>query len=333
MTSERIPASEEGKVANGEILYLYEAKDTNPNGDPDSENRPRMDHVAGRILVSDVRLKRYVREYLLNRGEDVWVRLKEDGSRLDADGRRKELEGLYKQETKRDAWKGKELTQEFLDWLTRRLRDIRLFGAVLPIKSEEEGTKGGTGQFVGPVQFDWGYSLHPVEVYLSRISSVFAGRTEGGKGQHGTFGLDHRVRYALIGFWGRISRHRAKPVGLTEEDLEVLEKGLLEGLLEGATTRSKVGQTPRLYLRLDWKGGFKPLGDPRDGLRVQPKQGSLEAIRQVGDYRLDATRLQRALERYKDHIARIRYWAHEDLEVEGLDLPRLGVPVEPLVWP
>lgn len=68
MTSEWIPASEEGKVANGEILYLYEAKDTNPNGDPDSENRPRMDHVAGRILVSDVRLKRYVREYLLNRG-------------------------------------------------------------------------------------------------------------------------------------------------------------------------------------------------------------------------------------------------------------------------
>ncbi|MFN3180248.1 MAG: CRISPR-associated protein, partial [Thermus sp.] len=195
----------EGTVANGEILYLYDAKDTNPNGDPDAENRPRMDHVAGRILVSDVRLKRYVREYLLSRGEDVWVRLKEDGTRLDADARRKELEALYKEETDKEAAKGKELSPEFLRWLLDRLRDIRLFGAVLPIKSGEDGGKGGTGQFVGPVQFDWGYSLHRVEVYAARISSVFAGRTEGGKGQHGTFGVDYRVRYALVGFWGRIS--------------------------------------------------------------------------------------------------------------------------------
>ncbi|GAA6751701.1 type I-B CRISPR-associated protein Cas7/Csh2 [Thermus antranikianii] len=328
-----MPSLERGEVANGEILFLYDAKDTNPNGDPDSENRPRMDHVAGRILVSDVRLKRYVREYLLARGEDIWVRLKEDGSRLDADGRRKELEALYKEETGKEAAKGKELTPEFLSWLLGRLRDIRLFGAVLPIKSGEDGGKGGTGQFVGPVQFHWGYSLHQVEVYGARISSVFAGRTEGGKGQHGTFGVDYRVRYALIGFWGRISRNRAKAVGLSEADLEVLERGLLEGLLEGATTRSKIGQTPRLYLRVDWKEGFKPLGDPRDGLQLHPKEGvSLEAIRQIADYHLDASGLQSALERYRGQIARIRYWKHEDLEVKGLDLSRLGVSVEPVAW-
>ncbi|KGQ22883.1 type I-B CRISPR-associated protein Cas7/Csh2 [Thermus filiformis] len=314
-------------LPNAEILYLYEAKDTNPNGDPDAENRPRMDYVGRRLLVSDVRLKRYVRDYLLARGEDVWVRSREDGSRTDADGRLEELKKEYQKETGKEAGaKKKDLDPEFLSWYLRRLRDVRLFGAVLPIKAEGEG-KGGTGQFVGPVQFDWGYSLHPVEVYTATISSVFAGRTEGGKGEHGTFGKDHRVHYALIAFWGRISRRRGEALGLTPEDLEVLEKGLLEGLLEGATTRSKVGQTPRLYLRVDWREGFRPLGDPRDGLRVLPEGGKApEAIRSVGEYRLEASALSESLSRFKESIARVRLWVHPDLKVEGLSLE--GFPVE-----
>jgi CRISPR-associated protein Csh2 len=61
-------------VRDGDILFLYDAKLTNPNGDPDDENRPRMDEVTGRNLVSDVRLKRYLRDYWLNGGEDIWVR-------------------------------------------------------------------------------------------------------------------------------------------------------------------------------------------------------------------------------------------------------------------
>ncbi|MEN2981331.1 MAG: type I-B CRISPR-associated protein Cas7/Csh2 [Thermus sp.] len=311
-------------VANAEILYLYEAKDTNPNGDPDAENRPRMDYVGQRLLVSDVRLKRYVRDYLLARGEDVWVRSREDGSRTDADGRLEDLKGLYKEETGRDAGaKKKDLDPEFLAWYLRRLRDVRLFGAVLPIKAEGE-SKGGTGQFVGAVQFDWGYSLHPVEVYTATISSVFAGRTEGGKGEHGTFGKDHRVHYALIAFWGRVSKKRGEAVGLTSEDLQVLEKGLLEGLLEGATTRSKVGQTPRLYLRVDWKEGFRPLGDPRDGLRVRPIEGkALEGIRSVRDYVLEAHALSESLKSVRESIAGVRLWRHPDLQVEGLDLSGL----------
>jgi CRISPR-associated protein Csh2 len=315
------------RVPNAEILFLYEAKDTNPNGDPDAENRPRMDYVGRRLLVSDVRLKRYVRDYLLARGEDVWVRTREDGSRTDADGRLEELKDLYKKETGKELGaKKKDLDPEFLAWYLRRLRDVRLFGAVLPIKAEGEA-KGGTGQFVGPVQFDWGYSLHPVEVYTATIASQFAGRTEGGKGEHGTFGKDHRIHYALIAFWGRVSALRAERVGLSLEDLEVLERGLLEGLLEGATTRSKVGQTPLLYLRVDWRGGFRPLGDPRDGLRVRPEGGKApEAIRSQADYVLEAGGLSERLARYREEVERVRLWRHPGLKVEGLSLE--GVRVE-----
>lgn len=208
------------------------------------------------------------------------------------------------------------------------LPDVRLFGAVLPIKAEKGEAKGGTGQFVGPVQFDWGYSLHPVEVYTASITSHFAGRTEGGKGEHGTIGKDHRVHYALIGFWGRVSAKRAEKTRLKPEDLRLLEEGLVQGLLHGATTRSKVGQTPRLYLMALWKEGFQALGDPRDGLRVRPKAGGPEAIRSVRDYVLEADRLAQALLRHREDLAGVRLWVHPDLEVEGLDLD--GLPVERL---
>ena len=53
---------------NSEILFLYDAKLTNPNGDPDEENRPRMDYERGTNLVSDLRLKRYIRDYLADQG-------------------------------------------------------------------------------------------------------------------------------------------------------------------------------------------------------------------------------------------------------------------------
>lgn len=64
---------------NSEILYLYDARLCNPNGDPDEENRPRMDYDTGRNLVSDVRLKRYLRDYWLAKGQDIWVRQVEEG--------------------------------------------------------------------------------------------------------------------------------------------------------------------------------------------------------------------------------------------------------------
>jgi len=58
---------------NSEILFLYDAKMCNPNGDPDDENRPRMDYDRERCLVSDVRLKRYLRDYLEEKGHTIYV--------------------------------------------------------------------------------------------------------------------------------------------------------------------------------------------------------------------------------------------------------------------
>ncbi len=309
------------KLLDGELLFLYDAKMANPNGDPDEENKPRMDYASGRALVSDVRLKRYLRDYWLGRGLDIWVRTL-DGETVTADERLKALAEDYERETgeKVDL---KKAPPSFVEWLLGRLIDVRLFGATMPIKGEAAGQGGGL-TFTGPVQFSWGYSLHPVEIVeSSTISSHFAGR----ESDFGTFGKDWRLYYALIAFYGRVSPARGKATGLGPEDLDRLEEGLLRALGEEATTRSKLGQTPRLYLHVRYREGaypFPPPGDLRDYVRFVPKDG-LEArkVRSIADYTLDLSPLAKALENIQDAIEEVRVWRHPELAAEGIErLPK-----------
>ena len=163
------------KIRDADILYLYDVKLANPNGDPDEENRPRMDEITRRALVSDVRLKRYFRDYWLGKGLDIWVRTGEEGEVYTATQRI----GILKKEFDISDVN----SREFFNKLLERLIDIRLFGATIPIKGKTEGEAGESHSLTGPVQFSWGYSLHPVEIVLSStITSMFAGREKGEKG-------------------------------------------------------------------------------------------------------------------------------------------------------
>jgi CRISPR-associated protein Csh2 len=94
-------------IHDGDILYLYDAKLTNPNGDPDDENRPRMDEATGRNLVSDVRLKRYLRDYWLNADEDIWVRRTKQEETTSSKRRMSVLLEDYKEETGQSLRKGR----------------------------------------------------------------------------------------------------------------------------------------------------------------------------------------------------------------------------------
>ena len=311
------------KVLDGEILFLYDAKMANPNGDPDEENKPRMDYATHRALVSDVRLKRYLRDYWLDQGKDVWVRTL-DGQTVTADERLRALAEAYAKETGEKVNVKKEVPDSFIRWLLERLIDVRLFGATMPIKGESAGQGGGL-TFTGPVQFAWGYSLHQVEIVESAtISSTFAGR----ESEFGTFGKDWRLYYGLIGFSGRVSRRRGEATGLQEADLDALEDALLRAIPAEATTRSKYGQTPRLYLHVRFKEGaapFPPLGDLRDRVRFVPKEGIAERkVRGVEDYTLDLSELRNLLQTHASVIEETRLGLHPELRVTGLE----GLPAE-----
>ncbi|GFR35133.1 type I-B CRISPR-associated protein Cas7/Csh2 [Thermobrachium celere] len=267
---------------NNEILYLYDAKLCNPNGDPDEENRPRMDYEREVNLVSDLRLKRYIRDYLLDLGYDIFVR-GVDGKTVNAEGRTKEF---------------KEFTDE---WILNNLIDVRMFGATMPVKGDNK-------TFIGPVQFNWGYSLNKVELLESSITSHFSSDT--GNSQ-GAIGKDYRVKYSLIAFFGVVSGKRAERTKLKDEDLELLDRAMKYAIVNLAT-RSKVGQYPRLYLRVEYKDSHTILGDFRDYITLTEK---VENIRDIEEVSLDITRLVERLAENRDKINRIFYFADSSLEL------------------
>lgn len=290
---------------NGEILFLYDATLSNPNGDPDDENRPRMDYDHRHNLVSDVRVKRYVRDYLADQGYEIYVAKSEHGEALTATKRLENLLG------------GRKPSATDVPKILESLVDVRLFGATMPIKGDK-GEKGGKRekgdesgekgkekgesiQVTGPVQFTWGQSLNKVDLVSSyTISSRF--KSEEGKTQ-GTFGKDYRVFYSLVGFAGVISGRRAAYAQLTERDLGLLDAAMVRAIPLQAT-RSKVGQYPRLYLRIMYRDPDTVIGDWRNTVRLQETEG----LRGIQEARLEVDELLARLEAQHEKIERVILW-------------------------
>jgi CRISPR-associated protein Csh2 len=309
---------------NSEILYLYDAKLCNPNGDPDEENKPRMDYSTNRCLVSDVRFKRYMRDYWLSldetewkrygyeRKQDVWVRTLEENGEEKVVSAKQRIDGLAKvfgSGSAREAAK----KPEFKQWLLKNLIDVRFFGATIPVG--EEGSTGASITWTGPVQFAWGYSMNRAEILpSSTITSHFAGREQKEKGGYGTMGKDWRIKYALLAFYGTVSAWRARFTNLTEGDLNFMDHTLIEALPLIATTRSKIGQTPRLYLRVEYKDDRTFLGDLRGSIVLKDKEG-LEDVKAV---KLDCSALLERFNGQSAKIKRILFWAHPDIDVTEL---------------
>lgn len=275
-------------INNSEILFLYDAKMTNPNGDPDEENRPRMDYERDINLVSDLRLKRYLRDYIQNKGDRIFV-TKLDGNTVRPQGIVDKL--------KIDLGKDKLDKKDILD----NLIDIRLFGATIPIEKD-------TNAFTGPVQFNWGYSLNKVELMESAITSHFA-TGEGHK--QGAMGRDYRVKYSFIAFSGVISGNRGKETRIKEEDIDKLDEAMVKSIPLLAT-RSKVGQYPRLYMRVEYVDAETILGDMRSMIKLVEKE---ENPRDISEVEIDMKLLKEYLNDNKDKIEKIYYYKHPNMKI------------------
>ncbi|NLW39919.1 MAG: type I-B CRISPR-associated protein Cas7/Csh2 [Tissierellia bacterium] len=267
-------------MTNNEILYIYDAKLTNPNGDPDEENRPRMDYEREINLVSDLRLKRYIRDYLVMKGHDIFVR-RVDDKPVTADRRIKDLKDSSE------------------DWILENLTDVRMFGATMTVKGDNK-------TFIGPIQFNWGYSLNKVELLEASITSHFASR-EGT--DQGTIGKDYRVKYSLIAFSGVVSGNRAIKTRLKEEDLDLLDEAMVHAI-PNLATRSKIGQYPRLYMRVEYMDSETILGDYRDYIKLKEETSS---IRDINECAIEIDELVELLENSSNKIKNIYYFRDKNL--------------------
>lgn len=269
---------------NSEILFLYDAQMCNPNGDMDNENKPRMDYDTNTNLVSDVRLKRYIRDYLeTGLGKEIFI----TNSAKDAKERNKQL---------------KDAKMEHTD-----LIDIRLFGAVTT-----EDTVGG--HITGPIQFNWGYSLNPVELVDSvTITSSFSSQQGVGK--------DFRLYYSLIAFSGSINANAALKSGLVAADIATFDEAILKAI-PLARTRSKIGQYPRLYLRIEMKGKNHFLKDLRSMIELKPNENIKDnphLIRNCGDYMLGVQELAKYLQENKSAVEKIHYWKDDEIKIPDFE--------------
>jgi len=273
-----------------EFLFIYDIKDANPNGDPLDENKPRIDEETGQIIVTDVRLKRTVRDYLNQvKGLDVFiVEMRDENGEL---------------RTKEDR------SADFNDdpeIILEKCIDMRLFGATTAIK-------GKTQTWIGPVQFKFGRSLHKVNGPVLIKGTTVMPSKEGKK--QGTFREEWIVPYALIAFYGIANEYAAKWTHLTVEDIELLTEALWKGTKD-LITRSKFGQSPRLLLKIVYKENEDfYIGELDKLVEWVPAEGKTEeSVRDVREGRLVVSKLLDAIGKYKDRIEWVEVKVHERLK-------------------
>ncbi|SHM89628.1 CRISPR-associated protein Csh2 [Caldanaerovirga acetigignens] len=269
-----------------EILFLYDVTDANPNGDPVDENKPRIDEETGVNIVTDVRLKRTVRDYLYYyKNLDVFVlELRDDKGNL---------------KTKEDRLADFKDNEEII----KKCIDVRLFGATTAVKDK-------TMTVTGPVQFKYGRSLHRVNVMYVKGTTVMP---SGQDKKQGTFTEKYILPYSLIAFYGIVNENAAANQGidLTEEDVMYLLEGLWNGTKNLMST-SKAGQMPRLLLQVVYKEKNFHIGELDKRIKFVSEKND-EEIRDIKDGVLDITELVVALNRHKDTIDRINYKVDERL--------------------
>jgi len=205
-----------------DFVLLFDVKDGNPNGDPDAGNLPRLDAETGFGLVTDVCLKRKVRNYvglLKNENPPFEIYVKEK-SILNKTHERAYVaigaEELLKGEEKKR--KGGDKVEEAKEWMCSNFYDVRTFGAVM-------STGINCGQVRGPVQITFARSIDPIvssEHSITRMAVTTEKEAESQSGDNRTMGRKFTVPYGLYRTHGFISAPLAGQTGFSDEDLELL---------------------------------------------------------------------------------------------------------------
>ncbi len=263
-----------------EILFLYDVKDANPNGDPLDENKPRIDEETGLNIVTDVRLKRTVRDYLYEyKEQEVFIReiRKEDGNLKTKEERLNDFGD---------------------DSIINRCIDIRLFGSTTAVENR-------TIALTGPVQFKYGRSLHKVDLTYIKGTTVMP---SGAERKQGTLTEKYILPYSLIVFYGVVNENAAKTqnIPLTDADIDLMLEAMWNGT-KNLITGSKFGQMPRLLIQIIYKENQNFHIGELDKLVSIKTEKPDEAIRDISDVKIDVTELVNILTKYKDKLEKIRF--------------------------
>lgn len=201
-----------------DFVIIFDVQDGNPNGDPDAGNLPRIDPETGRGLVTDVCLKRKIRNYVqvtknMASKYDIFVKEK---AILNVS-----IDEAHEQESVKSKKKG-EKTEAARKYMCGRYFDVRTFGAVM-------NTGKKAGQVRGPVQLTFGRSVDPVvtlEHSITRMAVATEAQAEEQSGDNRMMGRKNTIPYGVYVAHGFVSPHLAAQTGFSEEDLNLVWKAL-----------------------------------------------------------------------------------------------------------
>ena len=267
-----------------DFVILFDVENGNPNGDPDAGNQPRIDPETGHGLVTDVCLKRKIRNYVETRMEDaagyrIYIKDGVPLNRSDAEAiKALDIPEVLKAAKKADPG----IDRKLRDYMCQNYFDIRTFGAVMTTF-----VKGALncGQVRGPVQLTFAHSIDPIipqEVTITRVAIT----TEADAEKKDTeMGRKYIVPYALYRAEGFVSANLArKTTGFSEEDLQLLWEAILN-MFENdhSAARGKMAVRELIIFKHDSELGNAPAYKLFDAVTVERKPG-VELPRRYQDY-------------------------------------------------
>jgi CRISPR-associated protein Csd2 len=262
-----------------DFVILYDVENGNPNGDPDAGNMPRLDPETSHGIVTDVCIKRKIRNYvdLVKNGEsgfDIYVKQDVTLNAQDAKG-----VDAVKEKPKEEKSKG------FRDFMCSNFYDIRTFGAVMTTAAKDKELSNVVGQVRGPVQLTFGKSADPIvpqEITITRVAITTEAK---GATASTEMGRKHIVPYGLYRQEGFISANLAQKVtGFSEDDLELLWQAIEHMFEEDrSAARGKMTLRELIIFKHDCALGNAPAHKLFELVKVALRDG-IETPRAYSDY-------------------------------------------------
>ena len=264
-----------------DFVYIFDVHDGNPNGDPDAGNLPRVDAETGMGLVTDVCLKRKVRNYVqvakdCADGYDIFIKEKAVLNTL--------IDAAHEEDSVKNAAE-KDKTAEAKTIMCRKFYDIRTFGAVM-------STGKNAGQVRGPIQLTFARSAAPIaamEHSITRMAVATEKEAEKQGGDNRTMGRKATVPYGLYVCHGFISANLAHQTGFSEEDLALFWEALKNMFdVDRSAARGLMSAQKLIVFKHDSVLGNAPANKLFDRVKVEKKCEG--APRQFSDYEVTIDR-------------------------------------------
>ena len=262
-----------------DFVYVFDVQDGNPNGDPDAGNLPRIDAETGEGLVTDVCIKRKVRNYVqvAKRTEEG----QEEGYDIFIKEKAVLNDEIDKAHDDSEVKAAKDKTAAARKFMCKNYYDIRTFGAVM-------STGKNAGQVRGPIQITFARSADPIataEHSITRVAVATPKEAENQKGENHTMGRKATIPYGLYVCHGFISANLAKQTGFSEDDLNLFFEALKNMFdIDRSAARGLMSAQKLIVFRHDSELGNAPANKLFD--LVQIEQTTDAAPRSFKDYKV-----------------------------------------------